>query len=74
KKGIDVPGRIRVFGFGVGTEYIGEVVEPSLSIFDVKTRAIGEEAARVLIEQIITGNWTPIEKMIGGRIILRESA
>ena len=49
-------------------------MEPSLSIFDVKTRAIGEEAARVLIEQIITGNWNPIEKMIGGRIILRESA
>ena len=39
------------------------------SIFDVKTRAIGEEAARVLIEQIITGDWSPIEKMIGGRII-----
>jgi hypothetical protein len=40
----------------------------------LKTRAIGEEAARVLIEQIITGDWSPIEKMIGGRIILRESA
>jgi len=74
KKGIDVPGSIRVFGFGVGTEYIGEVVAPSLSIFDVRTRAIGEEAAKVLIEQIITGEWNPVVKRIAGRIILRESA
>jgi DNA-binding LacI/PurR family transcriptional regulator len=69
-----VPGSIRVFGFGVGTEYVGEVVEPSLSIFDVRTRAIGEEAAKVLIEQIITGEWNPVVKRIAGRIILRESA
>jgi len=49
-------------------------VEPELSTFDTKTRIIGEEAAQLIIEQIISGNQEVTSKLIPGEIILRGSA
>ncbi len=72
KKNISVPDQIRVFGFG--NEFVGEIVEPNLSTFDTQTRLIGEQAASLLIEQIISGNHEIKTKVIPGKLVIRESA
>jgi LacI family transcriptional regulator len=72
KKKIKVPNEIRVFGFG--NEFVGEIVEPELSTFDTRTRVIGEEASRLIIEQIISGKHETTSKMITGKLVIRDSA
>jgi DNA-binding LacI/PurR family transcriptional regulator len=72
KKKILIPNQIRVFGFG--NEFVGEIVEPQLSTFDTRIRTIGEEASRLIIEQIISGNRDPISKNITGKLVIRDSA
>ena len=72
KKKITVPNQISVFGFG--NEFVGEIVDPALSTFDTNTKLIGEDAARLIIEQIITGKQDLITNLVPGKIILRESA
>jgi len=71
-KGINVPRKIRVVGFG--NEFVGEMLEPKLTTFDTHTRIIGEEASRLIIEQIISGNRDIITKIVPGKMIIRESA
>ena len=72
KKKIKIPRQIRVVGFG--NEYTGEIVEPQLTTYDVRTREIGEEAARVILEQLISGNRDAVEKRIAGKLIIRQSS
>jgi DNA-binding LacI/PurR family transcriptional regulator len=71
EKKVAVPRKIRVFGFG--NEFVGEIVDPSLSTFDTKTKRIGEEASRLIIEEIITGKQHLTKKIIPGKMILRKS-
>ena len=71
EKKVAVPGKIRVFGFG--NEFVGEIVDPSLSTFDTKTKRIGEEASRLIIEEIITGKQHLTKKIIPGKMIIRKS-
>jgi LacI family transcriptional regulator len=71
-KKIRVPSKIRVVGFG--NEYTGEIVEPQLSTYDVHTQEIGEEACRMLLEQLITGTRDTGSKRVPGKLIIRESA
>lgn len=70
-KKITIPQKISVCGFG--NEYTGEIVEPQLTTFDVKTRQIGEAAAKLLLEQIIDKKTKNESIMIDGEIIIRES-
>jgi len=70
-KKIKIPQRISVCGFG--NEYTGEIVEPQLTTFDVKTRKIGEAAAKLLLEQIIEKKTENESIMINGELIVRES-
>jgi DNA-binding LacI/PurR family transcriptional regulator len=72
KNKVRVPGQIRVFGFG--NEFVGEIVEPQLSTFDTRTRVIGEEASRLIIEQIISGSRQNTTKLVTGKLVLRDSA
>jgi len=72
KKKIKIPRQIRVVGFG--NEYTGEIVEPRLTTYDVRTREIGEEAARLILDQLVTGDRDVIDKRIGGKLIIRDSA
>ncbi len=72
KKKIKIPNQIRVFGFG--NEFVGEIVEPQLSTFDTRIRVIGEEASRLLIEQIISGSREITSKLIPGKLVIRDSA
>jgi DNA-binding LacI/PurR family transcriptional regulator len=70
-KGIKIPQTISVAGFG--NEYTGEIVEPKLTTFDVKTKEIGEAAARTLLEQIISKEKDPKNLLVRGEFIQRES-
>lgn len=70
-RGIKTPQTINVAGFG--NEYTGEIVEPKLTTFDVKTRAIGEAAAKTLLEQIISKDKQAKTIMIKEELIKRES-
>lgn len=72
KKKVQIPEQIRVFGFG--NEFVGEIVEPQLSTFDTRTRVIGEEASRLIIEQIISGSRETTKKLVTGKLVLRDSA
>jgi DNA-binding LacI/PurR family transcriptional regulator len=71
-KRINVPRKIRVVGFG--NEFVGEMLDPKLTTFDTHTRVIGEEASRLIIEQIISGNRDVTTKIVPGKMIIRESA
>jgi LacI family transcriptional regulator len=70
-RGIKIPQAVNVVGFG--NEYTGEIVEPKLTTFDVKTKEIGEAAARTLLEQIIFKDKLPRTILIKGEFIQRES-
>jgi DNA-binding LacI/PurR family transcriptional regulator len=69
---ISVPGKIRVIGFG--NEFVGEMLDPKLTTFDTQTRKIGEEASRLIIEQIISGKRDITTKLVPGNLIIRDSA
>lgn len=71
-KKIKIPQKISVCGFG--NEYTGEIVEPQLTTFDVKTREIGEAAAQMLLEEIMDNETCVKNKMIKGKLIVRESS
>lgn len=71
-RSIPVPKKIRVVGFG--NEFVGEMLDPKLTTFDTHTRVIGEEASRLIIEQIISGNQAVMTKRVPGRLIVRDSA
>jgi LacI family transcriptional regulator len=70
-KKIMIPHTISVCGFG--NEYTGEIVEPQLTTFDVKTREIGEAAVKLLLDQIIQKTTKIKKQMIKGSLIVRES-
>lgn len=70
-KKIIIPNMISVCGFG--NEYTGEIVEPQLTTFDVKTREIGEAAVKLLLDQIIQKTSKIKKQMIKGSLIVRES-
>lgn len=72
QKKIPIPKKIRVVGFG--NEFVGEMLEPKLTTFDTHTRIIGEEASRLIIEQIISGNHHTSTKIVPGNLIIRDSA
>lgn len=71
-KKIPVPKKIRVVGFG--NEFVGEMLDPNLTTFDTHTRIIGEEASRLIIEQIISGRRDITTKIVPGDLIIRDSA
>ena len=70
-KKIKIPNKISVCGFG--NEYTGEIVEPQLTTFDVKTREIGEAAAKLLLDEIIQKSQKTKKQLIKGNLIIRES-
>lgn len=71
KKKINIPKKIKVAGFG--NEYTGEIVDPQLSTYDVRTKEIGEQAFQLLLEELISGKRETITKQVAGKLIIRES-
>ncbi len=72
KKKIKVPDSISVAGFG--NEYTGQIIEPELTTFDVKTVLIGEEAAKILLDSIINKNASVKNITIKGELLVRDSS
>jgi LacI family transcriptional regulator len=72
KLNIAVPAAICVAGFG--NDPMGEVIEPALTTYDSNTLQIGETAAQLFFDQILSGdNFKPKTKIIKGNIIIRNS-
>ncbi len=72
KKKIKVPDTISVAGFG--NEYTGEIIEPQLTSFDVKTVNIGEVAAKILLDKIINQDASIKDITVKGNLIVRGSS
>lgn len=72
KKKISVPNTIAVAGFG--NEYTGEIIDPQLTTFDVKTVNIGEEAAKILLDKIINQDTSVKDITVKGKLIVRGSS
>lgn len=72
QKKIKIPEDICVAGFG--NDPAGEVIEPALTTFNSNTLKIGETAAELFFEQILSGeNFIPKTKTIKGNLIIRGS-
>jgi DNA-binding LacI/PurR family transcriptional regulator len=72
KKNIQVPGKVCVAGFG--NEYTGEIIEPQLTTFDIRTALIGETAAKILLKKLIDQNTTLESVTVKGNLIIRDSS
>lgn len=72
KKKVSVPNTIAVAGFG--NEYTGEIIDPQLTTFDVKTVNIGEEAAKILLDKIINQDTSVKDITVKGKLIVRGSS
>ena len=72
KQQIKVPETVCVAGFG--NEYTGEIIEPQLTTFDVRTAQIGEAAAKLLLDKIIGQNNSSENITVKGNLIVRESS
>ncbi|WP_256011691.1 LacI family DNA-binding transcriptional regulator [Desertivirga xinjiangensis] len=71
-KGIQVPGQVRVAGFG--NDLMGDMVEPSLTTYDVKTATIGERAMHLFLNQVLSEDYYQKETLVvDGEIVIRES-
>lgn len=72
QKKIKIPQEICVAGFG--NNPMGEVIEPGLTTFNSNSLKIGEAAAELFFEQILSGeNFKPKTKIIKGNLIIRGS-
>lgn len=72
KRQIKVPDMVCVAGFG--NEYTGEIIEPQLTTFDVRTALIGESAAKLLLDRIIGQNNNSENITVKGNLIVRDSS
>lgn len=72
KKKINVPEMVCVAGFG--NEYTGEIIEPQLTTFDIRTATIGETAAKLLLDRIIGQNNSSENITVKGKLIVRGSS
>jgi LacI family transcriptional regulator len=69
---VKVPEEICVAGFG--NDPMGEVIEPGLTTYNSNTLKVGETAAELFFEQILSGeNFKPKTKIVKGNIIIRGS-
>lgn len=71
-KNIKVPQDICVAGFG--NEYTGEIIDPKLTTYDVRTAEIGEKAAKLLLNQIMQNDHKIQDVIIKGNLIIRQSS
>jgi LacI family transcriptional regulator len=69
---LKVPEEICVAGFG--NDPMGEVIEPGLTTYNSNILTVGETAAELFFEQILSGeNFKPKTRIIKGNIIIRGS-
>ena len=74
-KGIKVPDELGIFGFA--NEAFTNIIKPSLSSVDQKSKELGKRAAKIYFENILTGNESTLEnqeEVIKCEIIIRQSS
>ena len=74
-KGIKVPDQLGIFGFA--NEAFTNIIKPSLSSVDQKSRELGKRAAKIYFEDILTDNESSLEnqeEVIKCEIIIRQSS
>lgn len=72
-KGIKIPDEIALAAFG--DDIIASMIEPSLTVYNQFPFTIGQEAATILIDNIINKEtFVPFTKVIKGELIIRQSS
>ncbi|WP_114560386.1 LacI family DNA-binding transcriptional regulator [Desertihabitans aurantiacus] len=72
RRGIDVPGRLGITGFG--DFEIGQHLVPRLTTVAVHPGELGRRAGEVLLESMAAPGWEPRRLDLGYSVIVRESA
>ena len=72
RRGIDVPGSVRVFG--MNDDDIGRYVTPSLSTVDLNAADLGLEAAGLLLDQIEGRPLAHNRRIVGHALVERETS
>lgn len=73
QKGIKIPIEIALVAFG--DDLLASLIEPSLTVFNQFPYMIGQEAATILIDNIINRDtFQPFTKTINGQLIVRQSS
>jgi LacI family transcriptional regulator len=73
--GIKVPDQLGIFGFS--NEEFTEIIKPSLSSVNQKSKELGRTAIKIYFENLVSGHNPEIDelrKIIPGEIIIRESS
>lgn len=73
QKGIKIPDEIALAAFG--DDLLASLFEPSLTVFNQFPYVVGQEAATILIDNIIhKETFVPFTKVIKGELIVRDSS
>jgi|688.fasta_scaffold09499_12 LacI family transcriptional regulator len=73
QKGIKMPNEIALVAFG--DDLLASLIEPSLTVYNQSAYTIGQEAASILIDNIINKDtFIPYTKTIKGKLIIRQSS
>lgn len=71
-RGIDVPGRVRVFG--MNDDDLGRYVTPSLSTVELHATELGVAAAGLLLDQVEGRPLRPHRRIVGHTLVERETS
>ncbi|GGD49787.1 LacI family transcriptional regulator [Emticicia aquatilis] len=73
QKGIKIPDEIALAAFG--DDLLASMIEPSLTVYNQFPFTVGQEAATILIDNIINKEiFVPFTKVIKGELIVRQSS
>ena len=73
QKDIKIPKEIKIVAFG--DDLLASLFEPSLTVFNQFPYVVGQEAATILIDNIINKDtFQPFTKIINGELIIRQSS
>jgi len=73
QKGIKIPDEIALAAFG--DDLVASMIEPSLTVYNQFPFTVGQEAAAILIDNIINKEtFMPFTKVIKGELIVRQSS
>jgi LacI family transcriptional regulator len=73
QRGIKMPNEIALVAFG--DDLLASLIEPSLTVYNQSAYNIGQEAASILIDNIINKDtFIPYTKTIKGELIVRQSS
>lgn len=73
KRGLRVPSDMALVGYG--DEFMAAMIEPALTTVDLHPYRIGQQAARLMLEQLLQkGSFQPRTYVIAGDLIIRQSS